>query len=164
MGVQGARSSSWFSSHPSTAHREVAKQLCAGCIERTLIHMLLPAPRALVGRPLPGYGAHLGRHPAAPGALVADPSQGMEVTWTGTQQPPGLSWAGPSQGMELTWAGTWQPPGLLWSGSSQDTELTWAGTRQGWAHRNRARSPRCRAPQPTCWSELTLSTSEQDLN
>ena len=48
--------------------------------------------------------------------------------------------------------------------SLEDMELPWAGTRQGWAHRNRARSPHCRALQPTCWSELTLSTSEQDLN
>ena len=57
-----------------------------------------------------------------------------------------------------------QLTGLSWAGPSQDTELTWAGTRQGSAPSNPARSPRCRAPQPACRSELTLSTSEQDLN
>ena len=81
---------------------------------------------ALEVRPIPGYGAHLGRYPTptpAHGALVFRPLPGY-----------GIPWAGPLQSM-----------GLPWSGPSQDTELPLQVPWQGWAHRNRAHSPHCRA-------------------
>ena len=95
----------------------------------------------------------------------------------------GLSWAGVSQDKELTWAGTELPTGLQRGGPFQRLGLTWAahgallgrplpgsgallgghpglGRRKGTMHRALRQS----TPSPTCWSELTLSNSEQDPN
>ena len=97
----------------------------------------------------------------------------------------GLSWAGVSQDKELTWAGTELPTGLQRGGPFQRLGLTWAAhgallgrplpgpraqgplgghpglyRRKGTMHRALLQS----TPSPTCWSELTLSTSEQDPN
>ena len=80
----------------------VTNQLCAGCKDKKFIHKPLPVHGALLDSHLPGYGAHLGRHPVAHGAPYkagTSPGQLQEFLW-----------ASPSQDLGATWAGT--PAGL----------------------------------------------------
>ena len=97
----------------------------------------LAAHGALVVRPLPGYGAHLSRYPAAHGVLVVRPLPGYGAHLSRYPAAHGALVVRTSQGMELTWA----------------------GTRQGWAHRNRAHRPHCRAPP----AHLSLRADKEHL-
>ena len=54
--------------------------------------------------------------------------------------------------------------GFCWAGSSKGMGLTWAGTRRAQYPGTQYRALIAEHPQPTCWSGLTLSPSEQDLN
>ena len=138
-GVLRACRISWFSSHPSTAHRWVTKQLCAGCKERLLIHMPL----------------------LCTGLSWAGVSQDKELTWAGTELPTGLQRGGPFQRLGLTWAAHGALLGRPLPGSGALLGgHPGLGRRKGTMHRALRQS----TPSPTCWSELTLSNSEQDPN
>ena len=93
----------------------------SGKNQRTLIHTPLTAQRALVGRALPGYGEHRGRHPAAHGAHMDRPLQGHRAHLA-------------------------RHPYRAWHTGTVHIALV------------------AEHPQLTCRSELTQSTSEQDLN
>ena len=86
--------------------------------------------QGLLGRRLPGYGAHLGRHPAAHGAPVGRP---LPEARTHLGSSRGSSGQAPSRARG--------PPGR--------------GPQPESAQRNHAQSPSAEHPQPTCWSALT---------
>lgn len=74
-------STSWFSSVPVlTTEASCSATLCWPQREDAP-----PNARGSQGRPLPGYGAHLGSCPAAPGAHKGRHLPGTGPTWAGTK-------------------------------------------------------------------------------
>lgn len=98
---------------------------------------------ALVVRPIPGYGAHLGRSPLAHGALVVTPLPGYGAHLGRLPAAHGALVVRPLSG--------YRAPLGRYPGRDGHTGTVHIALIE-------------EHPQLTCRSELTQSTSEQDLN